>query len=262
MSINPYASPATQSPVSAAPTKYVYRPSPRLAAWVRWWILLTGIFEMFAAVLLFFASPYLNVEPQVLQNQMGWSFEQVVVMFIALAVLVFVTVLLNIVGMVLYCVWIYRANKNARALGARGMTITPGWAVGFHFIPILNLFKPYQAAKEIYQASGPDVGPEDWQASPAPGWILGWWLTWLLANFMANIDFRMGMSEDPAILEISPWFGLLSSLVSLASSFLAFQLIGAIQQRQVERHERLSRVQSPLSIPPVTSWSDFREPGN
>jgi hypothetical protein len=33
--------------------------------------------------------------------------------------------------------WIYRANANARALGAKDMKFTPGWAVGWYFVPIL-----------------------------------------------------------------------------------------------------------------------------
>ena len=35
--------------------------------------------------------------------------------------------------------WIYRANANVRALGAKDMKFTPGWAVGWYFVPILWL---------------------------------------------------------------------------------------------------------------------------
>jgi len=72
----------------------------------------------------------------------------------------------------------------------------------------------------------------------------------------------MGMSEDPAIMEMSPWFGLVSSLVSLAAAAFVFGLIGAIQRRQEQKQERLNRLQSSAEVPPVTSWSDFREPAN
>ncbi|HSG66518.1 MAG TPA: DUF4328 domain-containing protein, partial [Gammaproteobacteria bacterium] len=53
-----------------------------------------------------------------------------------------------IVGGILMLMWIHRANYNARQLGAAGLRFTPGWAVGWYFIPILNLWKPYQAMKE------------------------------------------------------------------------------------------------------------------
>jgi len=54
---------------------------------------------------------------------------------------------------ILFLMWIYRANSNARQLGAQGMKFSPGWSVGFYFIPILWFWKPYQAMKEIWQAS-------------------------------------------------------------------------------------------------------------
>ena len=51
-------------------------------------------------------------------------------------------------GLVFLC-WLYRAACNARALGARGMQVSPAWAVGGFFVPIIHLFLPYQAVKEI-----------------------------------------------------------------------------------------------------------------
>ena len=54
---------------------------------------------------------------------------------------------------IVFLMWIHRANRNARGLGAEGMTFTPGWSVGWYFIPIANLWKPFQAMKEIWQAS-------------------------------------------------------------------------------------------------------------
>jgi len=59
---------------------------------------------------------------------------------------------------VVVLVWIYGANRNAHAIGATGMRFTPGWAVGWYFIPIFNLWKPYQAMKEIWKASAPSRG--------------------------------------------------------------------------------------------------------
>ena len=49
--------------------------------------------------------------------------------------------------------WIHRANYNSHRLGAENMEFTSGWSIGYYFIPILALFKPYQAMKEIWQTS-------------------------------------------------------------------------------------------------------------
>ncbi|MHC5053008.1 MAG: DUF4328 domain-containing protein, partial [Planctomycetota bacterium] len=67
---------------------------------------------------------------------------------------------------VLFCLWIPRANRNARALGATGMRFTPRWCVIWYLIPIMNLFRPYQAMKEIWKASVPNEATP-WQHRPA-----------------------------------------------------------------------------------------------
>ena len=63
---------------------------------------------------------------------------------------------------ILVLMWIYRANYNARQLGAADMRFTPGWAVGWYFVPIGWFWMPYLAMREIWRAS---VNPSDWGAS-------------------------------------------------------------------------------------------------
>lgn len=50
-------------------------------------------------------------------------------------------------------IWIVRASKNAASLMPDSKRITPGWAVGWYFIPFANLFKPYQAMRETWNSS-------------------------------------------------------------------------------------------------------------
>jgi len=38
-----------------------------------------------------------------------------------------------IVTIILFAMWIYRANFNVRQLGAENMKFTPGWSVGYYF---------------------------------------------------------------------------------------------------------------------------------
>lgn len=70
-----------------------------------------------------------------------------------------------------FLVWVYRANLNCRGFGARGMQFSPGWSVGFYFIPFLNFYYPYQAMKEIWRAS---KNPQNWKKEKCSG-LVGWW---------------------------------------------------------------------------------------
>lgn len=51
------------------------------------------------------------------------------------------------------------------------MFISPGWAVGWYFVPFANLFKPLQAMKEIWLESNRAGTSYESRGSA----ILGWW---------------------------------------------------------------------------------------
>jgi Domain of unknown function (DUF4328) len=81
--------------------------------------------------------------------------------------------LLFVAAVLLFSVWIYRANCDARALGAE-LRFRPGWAVAVSFLPIVNLIAPYRAVKEIH------VGVATETSSPHP--LVGiWWTVWILS---------------------------------------------------------------------------------
>jgi hypothetical protein len=90
-----------------------------------------------------------------------------------------------VVGIVLFCLWVHRANGNADALVASGMEFTPGWAVGWFFVPLANLFKPYQVVSEIYRASDPDADPDFWSVASLPAYLPLWWGSWVAFNLIS-----------------------------------------------------------------------------
>ena len=58
------------------------------------------------------------------------------------------------------------------------MKIAPGWSVGHYFIPVLNLWKPYMAMKDIRRTSyGNDHSLEKTLSL--------WWTMWLLFNVIS-----------------------------------------------------------------------------
>ena len=86
---------------------------------------------------------------------------------------------------IVWLIWVHRTYANLRPLGADGLGYSPGWAVGYYFIPILNLFRPYQVMRETWQASDPThAGGTDWRRITAPA-LLGWWWTLRLVTYIA-----------------------------------------------------------------------------
>jgi hypothetical protein len=128
---------------------------------------------------------------------------------------------LHIITVIIVAFWINRASHNARSLGATGMTITPGWAVGWYFIPIANLWKPYGAMKEIWQCS---QEPLNWQSQPRSALLPLWWTFWIVSGFLGNLTFRLTMSaeEIPELQAVTILY-IISELwdISLALIFMA-----------------------------------------
>ena len=235
MSTNPYESaPPIIGQSYQAPAE-VYRPATTLAPLASWWLLCTGVFEAIVSVPLFFLEPYLDTELGLEDDPGGMTEETFLLIAASFIGFACITVILNITGIVLYCMFMFRANKNARALGAEGMEFTPGWTVGWHFIPIMNLFKPYQAVKEIFLASDPQADAHNWSNRSLPGWVLAWWLMYLLSTFLANIEFRLSLRDEIELNEIARWISIPSTILSLIAAVLVFLVIRAIHQRQQEK---------------------------
>jgi hypothetical protein len=83
---------------------------------------------------------------------------------------------------VLFCVLTHRANRNARSFGQVPMAFSPGWAVGFYFIPVVALWQPYLAMKEIWSASEPpgDRSRKLPRLLEIPWLLLGWWAAFIV----------------------------------------------------------------------------------
>src|SRR6185295_7113854 len=71
---------------------------------------------------------------------------------LVMASLVAWVVLFAVTGIV-WCVWQHRAQRNAIELAYGKLQFTPGWAVGWWFVPFANLVKPFQTVRELWKAS-------------------------------------------------------------------------------------------------------------
>jgi uncharacterized protein DUF4328 len=138
-----------------------------------------------------------------------------------------------VVVIVLFCIWIYRANYNARQLGAADMQFSPGWAVGWYFIPIANLWKPYQAMREIWQAS---ANPALWQHQPRGSILPLWWTFFLLSNFLGNASFRLSLRANtlPDLI-VAGAVQAANDVADIVSTAIALVLVTQIFRMQMAR---------------------------
>ncbi len=138
---------------------------------------------------------------------------------------------------VLVSKWIYRANCNARALGASGMAFSPRAAVGWYFVPVANLWKPYQAMKEIWQAS---VSPFGWRRQPVSWLVPCWWLLGLLGSWTAAMVAWAAQKSVDAIDETTAerLGEAVQQGVLIPASLLLVVIIGRVHAMQTVHHKR------------------------
>lgn len=139
--------------------------------------------------------------------------------------------LVNLVTIVLVARWIYRVNKNAHTL-SNGMTMTPGWNVGFFFVPFANLWKPFEGIRQAWRAS---VAPHDPYDAPVPGWLTFWWLGWILSSILGNVSFRLSLrAETLDQLLAVQWVDAICVPVDMLTGLLLLRLVGQLSEIQHE----------------------------
>jgi hypothetical protein len=126
--------------------------------------------------------------------------------------------------------WIVRANKNVWALGAHGLRMTPGWAVGYFFIPFLNLWRPYQAMKDLWRASH---SPSSWSPTAAGSILPAWWTLWLFSCVLGQMSFRAAMAAKGLdALRAATYTQIVSHAVDIPLCLVAISLVSQIALAQ------------------------------
>jgi len=105
-----------------------------------------------------------------------------------------ISFIVSIPIIIILLVWFYRATKNINSFGAKYVN-SPGMAVVWWFIPIVNLWKPHEVAQQIWRASNPEIklteGTE-WRKVPSSNIITKWWVLGLVSIFGAIVVGHVG----------------------------------------------------------------------
>lgn len=118
--------------------------------------------------------------------------------------------------------WIYRAAANAQAVVPDSKRITPGWSVGWFFVPFANLFMPFRAMRQTWNG----LHGNSTLSAPMPGWTLLWWLAWLVSSAAATAALRISL--DAVSLDefrIATYLDLASSIIAIIAALLFRHLI-------------------------------------
>ncbi|MBK1816570.1 DUF4328 domain-containing protein [Luteolibacter yonseiensis] len=170
---------------------------------------------------------------------------QVLVKFLMLAagqgdmlvMLTIIHVLAFLGSAVCYLIWVYRVCSNALRINPQGDT-SPGWAVGSHFIPLVNWVVPIVTLRRVIRISFQRKNP-----GSLPVLVVVWWISF----WCSNVLIRLG--TNPA------GFGLwcLSLIVSWGGVIILVTRISRCQSEfQPDPSERSRMI--PLSTSPIPDF--------
>lgn len=133
--------------------------------------------------------------------------------------------------------WIYRISRNAHA-STDGLSIRPPWAVGWFFVPVASLWKPFQGMREAWQVG---VDRANWRIVPVPNLLRWWWGLYLVTNYLGWTSARLSFgAETLAQTQIGDWLDLLTLPLSLALDLVFLRIIRQMAARQaVDPGQRL-----------------------
>jgi len=207
-----------------------FRDSKLLTTWVRYFLFLQVIVAIASMILG-------HLEYQILMDYQNGVFTSQAEALAAIEVSDQRQFVMAITYLVVFVVsgffilrWIHRANYNARYF-VGGMEFTPAGSIGWYFVPIFTLWKPYLAMKEIWKVS---YFTEDWLNAKASSLLAWWWFLWLTNGFLGQIVFRLSMhTENINDLMVVNRVYLASDLASLPLVLVTLMLVNNIYKAQM-----------------------------
>lgn len=147
--------------------------------------------------------------------------------------LVYIAVLLinfviYICAVIAVAMWIHRGHRNLHEAGIPDLKFSPGWAVGWYFVPIAFLFMPFQAMRELWTVSH---NRSDSFSASAPGNLGMWWAFWIIGNILGNVSFRTSDMGDGSVGLIT---GLGSSVCTIVAAWLLMKIMQEITAAQTD----------------------------
>jgi hypothetical protein len=162
--------------------------------------------------------------------------------------------LIMVGAIVMWCLWQFRAHANLRPLGAGNLKFSPGWVVGWWFIPVMNLAMPYLTMRELHKASDPESGAIDWPTKPTAAVLPVWWLAWVAGYVLFGVASAVAPRTNPTVSQLITRenVAIAADVFRIAAAPLAILVVRGIDSRQEKKRARTVAMVAPVS--PSPGW--------
>lgn len=111
----------------------------------------------------------------------------------AIGLLLFIAMAITIPG------WTYRAWANLHAMRVEGLRFSPLWASGSFFVPIIGLFVPFVAMRQLANRS---YGEEEYHSNASVPDVTSWWACYIGGNFIQFFTLSVDLFNTNGLILI------------------------------------------------------------
>jgi hypothetical protein len=145
--------------------------------------------------------------------------------------------LTQLVIVVLFIIWQFRAAKNNEALDRPRPRFTPGWSIGAWFIPFANFVIPVLIMQDLWRGATPSTprGDPTWRSAKG-SWLIGvWWAAWLISLLRFGAS-NAGLHDAASLDDIknSNTVALVGVVATAIAAVLAAFVVWNLSRRQLD----------------------------
>jgi uncharacterized protein DUF4328 len=156
---------------------------------------------------------------------------------------------------IVWLTWLHRAYGNLALVGSKRSRFSPGRAVGYWFVPLVNLVLAYQVMKDLWLRSDSLNDRDGYDRLPAPAYLTGWWGASVSRGVLGQVVAYLARdARTPLELTNATDLGMLVNAVGAVAALLAIKVVWEIDRRQQEFP--LSRLRVAEASPPARQYGE------
>ena len=150
-----------------------------------------------------------------------------------------IQIIVFVVSAITFIQWFRRAYFNLH-LRVNRLSQTEGWAAGCWFVPIVNLFRPYQIMKEMFQATHfflkqNEVHTREHLSTSS---LSLWWTFWIIDRFVGQFVLKYSMKADTIEeLTTSTIAQLISNGIGIVLAIITINIITEYSKLELVLHK-------------------------
>lgn len=132
-----------------------------------------------------------------------------------------------VISAIAFILWFRRAYFNLH-VKVKTLTFAEGWAAGCWFVPVINLFRPYQIMKELYQETDKllEGRNENYLQKITPRFLGIWWVLWIVIGVVGQVVFRLTLNADTVDdLNTSTIASIIGDIIDIPLALITIKII-------------------------------------